>query len=486
MRKFLASAVALAFAANAMAQDTNTNQHQFVKFFAGNASNAWKVRAPTVASDHFSVDFGSSVNGKTLTAILAEGYETSGIAGSMLLGVYENCAPGTPNLSSALTTRTGSVPASDAINNNNAYSIACPTAGSPANGYSGTVNFPAGDSHTWLGSDSTGGSGTTSFFTTSSYAGCATIPFSGVDLHIGLGVHPGVGLMINGGSTANVAQDGGEACFVFYGPVFKTPGILFLLSPLTLKIIAVTTDTFAPGPCPNSWALCSTFSCADIAPLSLTFGHFYFDFSDLKPSGKPKIKLSTATLNLDSSATCVPNFGQKDDCILDATIWKVQNPAGASDWFNVNHGVTDGVGVNNVTGVEISSWDFCGTGPSWAEVGVYDANLGLDAAGCTPGNGVATATNVAMAPNAGDWGCPSTFYDIPDTAVSTGTIYHVAANWQNGDSCAWLGSDTDGVDSGLGAPIPNNGCCSLFTLDSYTTSAVRFSAANWMMQIEWN
>lgn len=486
MRKFLASAIALAFAANAMAQDTNPNMHQFVKFYAGNATNSWKVNAPTLASDHFSVDFGSSVNGKTLTGMLADGNETSGFAGTMLLGVVENCAAGVPNLSAALTTRTGVSPAGDPLNDDNTYSLACVVAGSPANGYSATVNFPNGDSHVWLASDSTGGSGTTSYFTTSSYAGCASIPFSGVDLHVALGTHPGVGLMVNGGSSANVAQDGGEACFVFYGPAPNTPGILFLLSPLTLKIIAIATDSFAPGPCPNSWALCNTFSCADVGGLTLGFGHFYFDFTDLKPSGKPKIKLSQATLTIDTSASCVSNFGQKDDCVMDGNIWKVQNPAGPSDWFNVNHGVTDGVGVNNVTGVEIASWDFCGTGPSWAEVGVYDADLGLDPAGCTPGNGVATVANAAMAPNAADSGCPLTFYDIPDTAVSTGTIYHVAANWQNGDSCAWLGSDTNGTDSALGTPIPSNGCCSLFTLDSYTTSAVRFTGANWMMQVKWN
>lgn len=491
MKKFLASAIAVALSANAMAQfaPTNPNLHQFVRYDTANANTSWKVFFPTAASDHFSVDFGSSLDGKTLTAMLAEANETSGIPGTQLLGIYENCAPGVPNLSAALIAGTGAVAAGSNLSDEDTYTLACVVAGSPAFGYSATATHPAGDSHVWLASDSSSG-GTNSYFTTTNYAGCSAVPFSGVSFHVAVGVHPGVTLMINGSTTANVAQDGGEACFVFYGPANKTPGILFLLSPITLKIIAITTDTFAPGPCPNSWALCNTFSCADFAPISLTFGHFYFDFTDLKPNGSPKIKLATATLNIDSSATCVPNFGQKDDCILDATIWKVQNPAGASDWFNVNHGTAAGVGINNVTGVEISSWDFCGTGPSWAEVGVYPANLGLDAAGCTPdlNNAVATVggASAAMAPNAGDWGCPLTFYDIADTAANSSTIYHAANQWQPGDSCSWLGSDTDGTDSGLGAPIPNNGCCSLFTLDSYSTSAVRFTAANWMMQIEWN
>jgi hypothetical protein len=486
MTKFLASAIAIAFTASAMAQDTNPNLHQFVRFDTANATNSWKVNAPTTASDHFSVDFGSAVNGQTLTAMLADGNNTGANVGTMILGVYENCAVGTPNLSAALATRTGASPVGDPLNDDNSYTLACVVAGSPPNGYSATVTFPAGDSNTWLSSDSASG-GTNSYFTTTNYAGCATIGFTGVSFHVGLGTKPAAGtLLVNGSSSASVPQDGGQACLVFYGPAFKTPGILFLLSPLTLKLIAISTDGFAPGPCPNSWALCQSFTCADFAPIGLTFGHFYFDTTDLKLNGKPKIKLATAKLGIDTSANCVPSFGQKDDCILDATIWKVQNPAGSSDWFNVNHGTTAGVGVSNLTGIEISSWDFCGTGPSWAEVGVYDANLGLDAAGCTPGNGVATAANAAMAPNAGDWGCPSTFYDVPDTAANSSTIYHVAARWQTGDSCAWLGSDTDGIDSGLGQPIPNNGCCSLFTIDSYSTSAVRFTAANWMMQVKWN
>lgn len=490
MRKFLASASVLVFAASAMAQDSSCNQHQFVGFDDGTAENSWKINAPSTAGDYFNVDFGSALHGKTLTAISANANETSGIPGTWDLGVYENCAVGVPNLAAPECTRAAApVGASDGCGSSDCYSVPCCVVSSDAGfGHSATVHMNAGDSHIWLCADSQGTIAGRSYFTTNSYAACTSIPFT-VNWMVRVGVQPSPGtLMINGGSSASVAQNGGEACFVFYGPTFKTPGILFLISPVVIKILSITTDTFAPGPCPNSWALCATFSCSSPTFAGFVFGHFYFDFAHKKANGKPAIKLAKATLTITASGSCIGgNFGRKDDCVLDATIWKVQNPAGASDWFNVNHGKAPG-SINNITGVEIASWDFCGTGPSWAEVGVYGANLGLDPAGCTPdlSNVCGNVLNAAMAPAAADWGCPSTFYDIGNCASDTTTIYHVASQWQPGDSCTWLGSDTDGIDDTVGSPIPNNGCCSLFTLDSYTTPAVHFTAANWMMVIKWN
>ncbi len=88
-----------------------------------------------------------------------------------------------------------------------------------------------------------------------------------------------------------------------------------------------------------------------------------------------------------------------------------------------------------------------------------------------------------MAPAAGDWGCPATVYDTPDVRIGSSTAIHTAVKWSRGDSCIWLGSDEDGTDNSCGAPIPNNGCCSLFTSNSYASPAVLFSAANWMMRV---
>jgi len=487
MKKLLASASVLVFAASAMAQDSNCNQHFLLGYDDGGAENSWKISAPSGPSDYFNVDLRLDANGKTLTAIRANSNETGGIGGTWNVGVYENCIVGVPDLSSPVCVHNGAtVNAGDGCGDNDCYSVPCCALGSPTFGHSVVAGLNPGDSHIWMCSDSTLPVAGRSFFSTNGYAACTSIPFT-VNWMLGVGIEPASGtLMVNGGSSASVAQDGGSVCFVFYGPTLNTQGIFFLIVPAVIKIITVPTDGFAPGPCPNSWALCATFSCASPTFSNFGFGHFYFDTLHLKANGKPAILLSNlGYLTITPSGSCVPNYGQKDDCVLDATIWKVQNPAAASDWFNVNHGTTNGVGVSTVTGIEISSWDFCGNGPSWAEVGIYRA-ASFDV--CTPdlGNPKSTISNAAMAPAAGDWGCPLTFYDIPDFSSNTGVVYHVAAKWQAGDSCTWLGSDTDGVDSGLGTPIPNNGCCSLFSLDNYTTSAVRFTGANWMMQIKWN
>ena len=484
-------ALALATSASVAAQDTDGNQHRVVRFDDGRSESFWKATFPSSASDYFSVDMGPVLDGRTVSAIYADSLESSGIAGAWrILGVAENCAPGVPDPSLvAAIANAPTVAALEPEDQDDYYSVACAVLGSPANGYSAIAGWQAGDSHVWLGADTNSPSSGRSFWTSASYAACAALvtPFN---WSLAVGLTGGAGeLMVNGGSVARVSQDDGDACFTFYGPTLHTPGILFLISPLTMLLLPVTTDGPFAGPCPKSWSLCTTFTCADATFSDFQFGHFYFDFLNVKPNGKPSIGLATATLSLDASASCTPSFGQKDDCILDSTIWKVSNPAGPSSWFNVNHATTAGVGVATLTGVEISSWDFCGFGPSWEEVGVYPANLVLDPSGCTPDIAAPITTigdsSAAMSPAAGDWGCPLTFYDTPDVGADSTTIYHVGSKWQSNDSCTWLGSDTDGTDSGLGARIPNNGCCSLWTNDDYTTSAVRFTAANWMMQIKW-
>ena len=477
----------------ASAQDTNGNQHRVVRFDDGTSESFWKLSFPSIASDYFSVDMGSSIDGGTVSAVYCDALETNGIAGAFaLLGVAENCALGVPDPTLVVAAANSpAVAANEPADTDDYYSVACVALGSPANGYSAVVNWTAGDSHIWVGADSSSASAGRSYWTSASYAGCSASPSPlNWSLAVGLTGDPGE-LLVNGSSAAAVDQNRGEACFTFYGPALHTPGILYLISPITLKLLVVATDGPFAGPCPKSWSICTTFTCADPTFSGFTFGHFYFDSTDLKPNGRPKIKLATADLSVTASPVCGAHFGQKDDCILDSTIWAIQNPTGPSDWFNVNHGlIPPGLGASTLTGLEVSSWDFCGMGPDWAEVGIYPANSALDAQGCTPDvqSPISTAggSSAAMSPSAADWGCPLTFYDLPDVPASTSVYYHAAVNWQPGSSvCVWIGSDTDGTDSALGPPIPNNGCCSLFSIDSYTTSAVRFTAANWMMQIKW-
>ena len=490
MRRLVSLWFAVGVANAAIAQDTDPNQHRVLRFDDGTSEGFWKLSVPSTVSDYFSVDFGHQLDGRTVSAVYADSLDSHGIAGSWrLLGVAENCAPGVPDPSVVVAlANSPTVAANEGADQNDYYSVACAVLGSPAHGYSALAGWNAGDSHIWLGSDTSSASAGRSYWSSASYAGCAasTSPLNW-SLALGVAGDPGE-LLVNGGSVAAVSQLDGDVCFTFYGPTLNTPGILYLVSPLTLKLLPVSTDGPFAGPCPKSWSLCTTFTCNDPTFSGFVFGHFYFDFLNLKPNGKPSIGLATATLSVLPDL-CDGAFGQKDDCILDSTIWKTTNPTGQSDWFNVNHGDPAGVSIQSITGIELSSWDFCGFGASWAEVGVYPSNLGLDPQGCTPdvASPITTAggSSALISPAAGDWGCPMTFYDTPDVPVGTTGSFHAAVHWQTGDTCVWIGSDTDGTDSAFGAPIPNNGCCSLFTIDQYTTLANRFTAANWMLQIEW-
>ena len=80
--------------------------------------------------------------------------------------------------------------------------------------------------------------------------------------------------------------------------------------------------------------------------------------------------------------------------------------------------------VTELTGVQLSSWDFCGFGPCWAEVGVYADNGGApDITGVK-----STAANPCMLPAAADFGpYPMTMYDIPDIPATSASAWHAAA-----------------------------------------------------------
>ena len=75
----------------------------------------------------------------------------------------------------------------------------------------------------------------------------------------------------------------------------------------------------------------------------------------------------------------------------------------------------------------------------------------------------------------------------PDVHLDS-TTYHVAAAWNVGDTCVWMGSDTDGTDDdGTTTDCGDDpwGRTSYFATSSYATNAVPFSAANFMMRIDW-
>ena len=199
------------------------------------------------------------------------------------------------------------------------------------------------------------------------------------------------------------------------------------------------------------------------------------------------------------SSKCCPCacFGIRDDGFLDATIWKVQNPAGSLDFFNTRMDSFVDTATGNpcgttLTSIEAASWDFCGTGPSWASFGIYHSNTVLDPTGGTPdlANSIVLATALAMSPGSAEWSFPATVYDFPDvtntTELASMTDTHLACQWAWGDSCTWIASDTDGTNHDSGndcASMP--GTVSYFTLNGYSSAAISFTIALWMQRINW-
>ena len=167
----------------------------------------------------------------------------------------------------------------------------------------------------------------------------------------------------------------------------------------------------------------------------LPFNVYWLDTTVVKANGKhPILASNTAAMTLVSSTACNGLcFGQRDDGTFDGFVFRVSNPAGSNDWFSVRHGTPSlALGVSTLTGVEVATWDFCGTGGtrSWAEVGIYPANLSIASNGSLPdvANPLATVggASAPVAPNTRDWGYPATLYDTPDVLANTTTIYHTA------------------------------------------------------------
>jgi hypothetical protein len=231
-------------------------------------------------------------------------------------------------------------------------------------------------------------------------------------------------------------------------------------------------------------------------------GAYYVDNADLKPNGRGRIKQTnvvdvTVTANpyLCNPCAC---FGQVDDGSMDGTVWKVLTPSGPADYFTnrIAHAQFDGTPCPApavVTAIEIASWDFCGTGPSWSSVGLYPASplLGPNAPDLT--TPVALATTLNVPPGAADWSYPATTYDFPDVAASTSstlanaTALHVTVGWPTGDSCIWVASDRNGTgDDGslAGACTKVPGSVTYFSTNGFTTPGT-VNVQTLMMRVSW-
>lgn len=484
MRKFLASLGVACLATAASAQDIDVGALPIFNTGASVVGTSWKIVNPSAAGDWMNSDLGGLVTGVTSCAAACGLLDTQGTGGTMgNIGFYPDLGGGVPDISSGNESVGVTVNAGVTTGNYLGFDITDVALGSTGHV---ALHFQTGDSNLWLTGD-TSVSGR-SYFTAGAYA-TGAIPFT-LEWWLGIaGMPPGSNgtLLVNGAASATVDQSD-EVCLLFTACQNGVGSALYVFSPVVIGpllplSITITGNAITGGPCDGQWNLCYQAACGlpVTSPVAIGLGTFYLDPCDTKPNGKPKSKVSsTASLTIVADPFCTGGcFGWADDGVLDATIWKVQNPAGASDWFNVDVGVAPG-SVSTITGIEIASWDFCGAAQTWAEVGVYPDQ------GANPGTpditaGLTTLAGGGLAASAADWTYPATFYDTPNAAPGGGVNYHSAANWNTGDSCVWMGSDTDALDGGCATGFGQSG----FTINDYTTAEVPFSAANWMMKIDW-
>jgi len=541
MRKWFASMAVLGLTAAAATAQTmpvppvgGCGQTQSLFFDSGAAASitSWKVFNPTAALDAFNVDFDDMAGNFDVTGIAMNTYQTTstGTIGLGWFGVFpDNLTVDplgtTPDTSSPLTMAgsfNGTVTITGTPNVSAGFcsgfvGYVVPTASAAAGtGYHTAMNFLTGDSGLWLCSDSAAPDNR-SYFSQDRY-NTPAIKLSGYDLHMRIitSYNTGTGsayfTINNSASNAFITQTGlvtttlwSNFASTIYIQGFDDGTGWIMFPPL---VLATGYENGSPISDLNQGTLCdnlsdpSSGSCVPAGAVIPCWG-YYLDQGDLKKNGHPKVKETnhvtiTVTPDLAGCNPCLV-FGQKDDGNLDSNIWKVQNPAGTRDYFNVNLGtnqdpVSGGNCVSTLSCVEIASWDFCGTGPSWGSVGVYDAlSSGAPGVPDLANKVIGTAANLAMAPNAADFGYPATAYCFASPVfastnanLANATNVNIAAKWASGDTCTWMGSDTDGTDddstsTGSKSSIPNSS--SFFTNVGYSGgSNVPYTFANWMMR----
>ena len=511
MRKFITSIGLFALVASLAGAQTVSPPYTEIGYDDGIEETSYKVSAPSATGDFFSVDFNADAAGQTILGLVAV-LNDNGVGQIRRLGIYrDNLAVDptgtTPDVSAAgiiteLLLPTGS-PSTFCVDDR-AYDI--PDIVHPSTNSHVGFNQIVGDSTMWLCTDtSTDFVAGRSYFSTNTYA-TASIPFN-ADwmLRMATPEGPAGAFLVNGNNSAVTLMErkaGGEedVTLSFWGNSSATGErcILGAFLPGFLKLVSGATGVFPPNAAPNVFAVTGLGAgptCGDVPrTFTLPFGGFWGDTVDTKPNGRPKAKATNrVNITFANNVSCnIPVcFGIEDDGTLDSTIFKIANPAGPADYFSVMHGDTANHSpvVNNLTSVEVATWDFCGTTQSWSVVGVYDTNWGLDPTGGSPDLTlpVSTYANATISANAGDWAFPATLYDLPDVAANTTTAYHSVVGWQSGDSCVWIGGDSDGIDDDTG-----NNCAdiarttSFFSSTGYTTTASVWANVNFMIRINWN
>lgn len=529
MRKWFASAAVLGLAATAAtAQTIPGNISQFlnqISYDDNGAETSYKINFPSAAGEGFNVDFNADGAGTTAMGCAIQLYVSSGSGANLsYVGIFPDnlaldASGRTPDLNSplsSLTNPTGGPPVGVFCQGFTTYDTADVNLGT--GGVHIAMAFATGDSSTWLCTDLFNSNGTShtgtrhSFWTSDNYATPSSYPFTHLNWMMRLAGSPPVpngGTFLINGTTAAIVKGGSTLALQFWSADTANPtkyleGIVSFgpFIPLPAVVLQTGLDNFAPIPVQNLGQLDGPAPCSAVGA-NLTFQAFFADNLDLKKNGKPKIKLTnTATLSIVQSGFCCPAlcFGIRDDSGYDGWIWKVQNPAGSKDYFSVHmghSGPSSGPGctaVNNLLAVEASTWDFCGGTNCWSEVGIYQANLTQDPTGNTPDVSSALASvggsSACYSGGAftGDAGFPATLYDTPDLVANTTIDYHTSVHWNTGDSCLWVGSDTNGTaddsTTDCGAQ-PNVNAFSFFTLDGFATNALN-AGINTMERIDWN
>jgi hypothetical protein len=489
----LASLGVLVFAATASAQTFDPTGWASVRTDTGPSTNGWKVTGPSGPSDWFNVNLGGLATGFAAHGVLFDGNESIGVPGLWKeLGFRTSNALGDPDVSlGGLIVAQNNAPmaAGDGWGDEYGWTVPITTLGTDVHA---VCTWFGGDSHLWANSDNDGVSSGRSAWTLDGYAtaGNAFSP----DMFIGaVGFPAGYqgSLLINGGSSGTVGQ-GGTVCLTFSACAANAASALYLFTPLffgpLLPIsLTITGNPVTGGPLPNQWTVCYTLTCSDPTGGPFGLGTIYLDPCDLKPNGKPKAKVSTsASLTITPAKACAGCFGLQDDEGYDGSGWVVQLPAGPSDYFNVNHGSPQSSSnVSNITGVEVATWDLCGTGATWANVGVYPD---LAAMPGTPdvSSPFAVDPNPSFAPGTFDTAYPATMYAVPSFAASTTTTYHAVVQWSPAESCIAVNADTTGDAFTCATPLGGTAMTSAWTLDGYATGALYVNYANWMMAIRWN
>jgi hypothetical protein len=144
-----------------------------------------------------------------------------------------------------------------------------------------------------------------------------------------------------------------------------------------------------------------------------------------------------------------------------------------------------------VSSISVATWDLCGGGTAaWGSIGLYPADTVVDPSGGTPllaSPLTSVASSLLSVPAAYfDTGGAAAVFDVPDVNASTNAVLagatdlHTAVGWVPGDSCTWMGSDTDASDK----PGTSIGTASYFTLNGYSTPGIIYPV-NWIERIQW-